>query len=69
VAVLFKVYANCIDGQEGEINDRITAALAAGQHRETLPAAPAVDTAAQLNPRTGASTVGSGHDEAAGWPS
>jgi hypothetical protein len=30
----------------------ITAALAAGQHRETLPAAPGVDTAAQPNPRT-----------------
>ena len=52
VAVLLKIYANCIDGQEGEINDRITAALAAGYDRETLPAAPVVDTAAQSNPRT-----------------
>ena len=52
VAVLLKIYANCIDGQEGQINDRITAALAAGHSRETLPAAPAVDTAAQPNPRT-----------------
>jgi integrase len=52
VAVLLKIYANCIDGQEGEINDRITAALAAGQDRETLPAAPAVDAAAQPSPRT-----------------
>jgi integrase len=52
VAVLLKIYANCIDGQEGEINDRITAALAAGHDRETLPAATAVDTAAQPNPRT-----------------
>jgi integrase len=52
VAVLLKIYANCIDGQEGEINDRITAALAAGHDRETLPAAPAVDAAAQPNPRT-----------------
>lgn len=31
---------------------QITAALAAGHDRETLPAAPAVDTAAQPNPRT-----------------
>jgi integrase len=52
VAVLLKIYANCIDGQEGEINDRITAALAAAYDRETLPAAPAVDAAAQPNPRT-----------------
>ena len=52
VAVLLKIYANCIDGQEAEINDRITAALAAGYDHETLPAAPAVDTAAQPNPRT-----------------
>jgi integrase len=52
VAVLLKIYANCIDGQEGEINDRITAALAADHDRETLPAAPAVDSAAQPNPRT-----------------
>ena len=52
VAVLLKIYANCIDGQEGQINDRITAALAAAYDRETLPAAPAMDTAAQPNPRT-----------------
>jgi integrase len=25
VAVLLTIYANCIDGQEGEINDRIAA--------------------------------------------
>jgi hypothetical protein len=31
---------------------RITAALAAGQDRETLPAVAAVDAAAQPNPRT-----------------
>ena len=31
VVVLLKIYANCIDGQEGKINDPITAALAAGQ--------------------------------------
>jgi hypothetical protein len=52
VAVLLKIYANCIDGQEGEINDRITAALTAHHDHETLPPAPAVDTAAQPNPRT-----------------
>jgi integrase len=52
VAVLLKIYANCIDGQEGQINDRITAALAAQHDHETLPPAPAVDTAAQPNPRT-----------------
>ena len=50
VAVLLKVYANCIDGQEGEINDRITAALTAHHDHETLPPAPAVDTAAQTKP-------------------
>jgi hypothetical protein len=50
VAVLLKIYANCIDGQEGEINDRITAALTAHHDHETLPPAPAVDTAAQTKP-------------------
>jgi hypothetical protein len=50
VAVLLKIYSNCIDGQEGEINDRITAALAAHHDHETLPPAPAVDTAAQTKP-------------------
>ncbi len=52
VAVLLKIYANCIEGQEGQINDRITAALTAHHDHETLPPAPAVDTAAQPNPRT-----------------
>ncbi len=52
VAVLLKIYANCIDGQEDTINDQITAALAAGQDHETLPAATAVHHAAQPNPRT-----------------
>jgi len=52
VAVLLKIYANCIDGQEGEINDRITAALATNHDHETLPTVPAVDAAAQPNPRT-----------------
>jgi integrase len=52
VAVLLKIYVNCIDGQEGEINDRITAALAANHDHKTLPAAPAVDPTAQPNPRT-----------------
>ncbi len=52
VAVLLKIYVNCIDGQEDTINDQITAALTAGQDHETLPAAPAVDSAAQPNPRT-----------------
>jgi hypothetical protein len=50
VAVLLKIYVNCIDGQEGEINDRITAALTAHHDHETLPPAPAVDTAAQTKP-------------------
>jgi hypothetical protein len=50
VAVLLKIYSNCIDGQEGEINDRITAALTAHHDHETLPPAPAVDTAAQTKP-------------------
>ncbi len=36
------------------LNDRITAALTANRDHETLPAAPAVDTAAQPNPRTDA---------------
>jgi hypothetical protein len=52
VAVLLKIYANCIDGQEGQINDRITAALTAHHDHETLPPATAVDTAAQPNPRS-----------------
>ncbi|HEX4100040.1 MAG TPA: tyrosine-type recombinase/integrase [Pseudonocardiaceae bacterium] len=52
VAVLLKIYANCIDGQEDTINDQITAALAAGQDHETLPAATAVHHAAQPNLRT-----------------
>ncbi|HWR49166.1 MAG TPA: hypothetical protein VN327_16390 [Pseudonocardiaceae bacterium] len=66
VAVLLKIYANCIDEQEEAINDRITAALAASQDHETLPAARAVAATAQPNPRARARTVGSGHDEAAG---
>ena len=69
VAVLLKIYANCIDGQEGEINDRITAALTAHHDHETLPPAPAVDTAAQTKPRTRARTVGSGPRKTAGQPS
>jgi integrase len=69
VAVLLKIYVNCIDGQEGEINDRITAALAANHDHETLPAVPAVDTAAQPNPRTRTGTVGSGRGKTAGQPS
>jgi integrase len=52
VAVLLKIYANCIDGQEDTINDQITAALPAGQDHETLPAATAVQHAAQLTSRT-----------------
>ncbi|HEX2177420.1 MAG TPA: hypothetical protein VHG70_16065 [Nocardioidaceae bacterium] len=31
MAVLLTVYANCIDGQEEVVNDRITAALEAGR--------------------------------------
>lgn len=46
VAVLLKIYVNCIDGQEDAINDRITAVLTAGQDHETLPATPAVHHAA-----------------------
>ena len=69
VAVLLKIYANCINGQEGEINDRITAALTAHHDHETLPPAPAVDTAAQTKPRTRARTVGSGPRKTAGQPS
>jgi hypothetical protein len=67
--MLLKIYANCIDGQEGQINDRITAALTAQHDHEILPAAPAVDTAAQPNPRTRASTIGSGRGKIAGQPS
>jgi integrase len=52
VAVLLKIYANCIDGQEDTINDQITAALTDDHDHETLPAAPAVHHAAQPNPRT-----------------
>ena len=52
VAVLLKIYANCIDGQEDTINDQITAALTADHDHETLPAATAVDAAVQPNPRT-----------------
>jgi integrase len=45
VAVLLKVYANCIDGQEATANGRIQGALTAG--RETLaPAADGTDTTA-----------------------
>src|SRR5215470_12429045 len=69
VAVLLKFYANCIDGQEDAINDRITAALAADQDHETLSPVPAVDPAAQPNPQTRTSTVGSGPDNTAGQPS
>lgn len=36
VAVLLKIYANCIDGQKQSVNDRITAALAVGRDREIL---------------------------------
>jgi integrase len=52
VAVLLKIYANCIDGQEDTINDQITAALTADHDHETLPAAPAVQHAAQPTSRT-----------------
>jgi hypothetical protein len=69
VAVLLKIYANCIDGQEGQINGRITAALTASHDRETLPSAPDVDATAKPNPRTRARAVGSGPGEAAGRPS
>lgn len=50
---------------------RITAALAAGQDRETLPAVTAVDAAAQPTDQmqTRASTVGSGPGKTAGQPS
>jgi hypothetical protein len=66
VAVLLKIYANCIDGQEDTINDQITAALAVGHNHETLPT---VHHAAQPTSRTRARTVGSGPDKAAGQPS
>jgi integrase len=52
VAVLLKIYANCIDGQEDTINDQITAALTADHDHETLPTAPAVQHAAQPTSRT-----------------
>ena len=38
VAVLLKVYANCIDGQENEVNARIQAALIGAGERGTLGA-------------------------------
>ncbi|MGH3864711.1 MAG: tyrosine-type recombinase/integrase [Pseudonocardiaceae bacterium] len=52
VAVLLKIYANCIDGQEDTINDQITAALTTDHDHETLPAAPAVQHTAQPTSRT-----------------
>jgi integrase len=36
VAVLLKIYASCMDGQEEAVNDRITAALGGEPGRETL---------------------------------
>jgi hypothetical protein len=36
VAVLMKVYANCVDGQEDQVNARIEAALTAPSDRGTL---------------------------------
>jgi integrase len=42
VAVLLRVYANCIDGQEGEVNDRIAGALC-GRPHGTLETAQAVE--------------------------
>lgn len=72
VAVLIKSYVNCIDGQKGEINHRITAALAVEHDQKTPPTTAAVDAAASQSrgpdPAT-ADTVGSGRGEAAGRPS
>jgi hypothetical protein len=39
VSVLLKVYANCIDGQEGSVNARVLAALGDQGSRERLAAA------------------------------
>ncbi len=69
VAVLLRIYAYCIDGQKDTLNDQITAALTASQDHETLPAATAVQHAAQPNPRIRARTVGSGPGKTAGQPS
>ena len=72
VAVLIKSYVNCIDGQKGEINHRITAALAVEHDQKTPPTTAAVDAAASQSrgpDPTTADTVGSGRGEAAGRPS
>jgi hypothetical protein len=40
VAVLLKVYANCIDGEEGQVNARIEAALSMDGRRAKLGTSP-----------------------------
>ena len=52
VAVLLKIYANCIDGQEEAINDQISAALRGDRDRERLAPAPPLDKAGSPTSRT-----------------
>jgi integrase len=40
VAVLLRVYANCVDGEQDVVNERIALALSAGAGRGTLAPAP-----------------------------
>lgn len=40
VAVLLRVYANCVDGEQDVVNERIALALSAGAGRATLAPAP-----------------------------
>ena len=41
VAVLLRVYANCVDGEQDAVNERTALALSAGAGRGTLAPAPA----------------------------
>ena len=73
MVVLLKVYANCIDGQQDEVNEQIAAALRGEPERETLPETLAATSRSDANiadqARTGTRTSEAGRDKSAGQPS